>query len=316
VTALLWSRTDPYRCCCDDTYRPQLTVKGLLVKTREPAWRMAEQTRDPGCLQERARALSKAYRTGYQHHKTSRGSGAGYPDCHFWVPAGPGVQPHAFVELKRMGQDPTAAQVTVMAGLQDTGALVYLARPCCLLVGAFDELVADLAGVACRYTEGDRTGPVFPIAPATRPADAGPRKPAAGTAPARPGKGPSFRPAQLPGSEPVPFTPAIGIVVPHPATTAAVNAMTGLEDWLRAAGFSPIDVPYPIRLVTVKQHLHVQCRIGLARPGSDERVWRGGTPVDEFPEDLLKALGALVVFGPSSVRVAEQIAGTRVLART
>lgn len=311
MTALLWSRDAPTRCACGGVYRPQLNAKGMLVKAKEPAWRMAEQTRDPGCLQERCRALAKFYRTGYQHHKHSRGSGAGYPDCHFWAPRRPDGGGSVFVELKRMDRgypsdrdNPTPAQIRVMGELQDAGHPVYLCRPCCLLVGVIDELVAALAGVRCRYVEGDRAGPVFPIEPApTMPAHA--EALALGT-----GRRPMFRPQPLPGRDPVPFAPAVGVVVPQPATDTARDAMAHLEAWLRQAGFSPYDVPYPIRLVTMGLNLHVQCRIGLARPGNDVRVWRGGTPVTEFPDDLGDALDARLVFGPSSTRVQEQIAGT------
>lgn len=305
MTALPWSPAAPNRCACDGVYQPQLTVKGRLIKKREPAWRMAEQTRDPGCLQERCRALAKFYRTGYQHHKTSRGSGAGYPDCHFWVPARPGGGGSAFAELKRMGKDPTADQVRVLAELKDAGHPVYLCRPCCLLVGAIDELVADLAGVRCRYVEGDRGGPVFPI-PAAPPRLATHAEPAA--APAGHGRL-RFRQPPPPGRDPVPFEPAVGLIVPQPATAAALDATGRLEDWLRQAGFSPFDVPYPIRLVTMGLHLHVHCRIGLARPGSDVRAWRAGTPAVELPGDLAEPLRARVAAGPSSTWVEEQLTG-------
>jgi hypothetical protein len=99
------------------------------------------------------------------------------------------------------------------------------------------------------------------------------------------------------------------VVVEQPASPQAREAMRQLEDWLRTAGFSPGDVPYPIRLVTFGPRLHVQCRIGLARPGSDVRVWREGTPAAVFPDDLVDALAARVVLGASSATVAEQIAG-------
>jgi hypothetical protein len=302
VTVDPWAPDAPTRCACAGAYRPQLNGKGKLVKAREPAWAMAEQTRDPGCLQERCRALSKAYRTGYQHHKRSDGSGAGYPDCHFWVPVRADGGGSAYAELKKMGSDPTPDQVRVMAELQDAGHLVYLVRPCCLLVGVVDEILAALAGVRCLYVGG------HPAGPPTSFEDILGEKPAADPPPAphpvRPAR-PRREPA-LDGREPgEPFPDAVGYIVPMPCDEVTSSAVRDVEWWLRAAGFSP--PPYPIRLVVGADRVLVHVRAGLARAGSDPRVWREGRPVRPFPEKALDGLGARVVPGPDSAAVTEAI---------
>ncbi len=324
MTALLWSRTDPGRCACDGAYRPQLNAHGTLVKAREPAWRMMEQTRDPGCLQEHCRSLGKVYRLGYQHHKYSRASGGGYPDVHLWTRLRPDGGGHAHLELKRMGEHPRPDQVRVMAELQDAGALAYLVRPCCLLVGVVDELMADFAGRPCLYV---KDGPAYtPVeVPAGAPIPARPggvpvaaRAAAAAAAelvvPARRlsnAAAPLFRRPPPPGGDPMPFAPADGYVVPQPAGTRPGDADAELEDWLRSAGFAPVDVPYPMRLIVGPGVLHVQCRIGLARAGVDERVWRGGAPARPFPVHLVDALHAEMVHGATSAEVADLIGAVR-----
>lgn len=314
MTALLWDRSAPYRCACNNAYQPQLNRHGKLVKKHEPAWRMIEQrSRDKRCLQELHRSLAREYLLEYQHHSTSKGAGAGYPDVHLWA-AGRGS---VFIELKRMGKNPTDAQVRVMAGLQDAHpdgrVRVYLVRPCCMLVGAVDELMADFAGVPCRYIEGSPDGPVFPIPPAAQPAPRHtPQRCAVEpvvTPPARRGRL-SYREPALAGSEPAEFPGATGIVVPQPAGAAA-DPMRELEQWLRRAGFSPADVPYPMRLVIGAGRLHAQCRRGLCRPGVDERVWREGRMPGPFPEYLIGPLRADVICGPTSARVEALIENAR-----
>jgi hypothetical protein len=287
VTPLLWHRTTPGRCACGGSYRPHLSPTGKLIKTREPAWRMMEQTRDPACLQERCRALAAVYQLGYQHHRNSRGSGGGYPDVHLWAP----LRGSVWVELKRMRSsdrdDPSPAQVTVMGQLQDAGHLVYLARPCCLFTGAVDEVMADLAGTPCpKWARHRRT-----CAPATP-------EPVSAAAPPR-----TVRPAAaLPGGDPVLFEPAVGYLVPMPDGDAAHRAVVVLEDWLRAAGFPATDVPFPIRVVAGDDNMSVQVRV---HPGNGERVWRGGVPARPFPDYLVSALDARVYAGPDSGKATE-----------
>jgi hypothetical protein len=311
VKLWLWSRDAPNRCSCGGAYRPVLTGKGKLVKSREPAWSMAEQLggfRD--CLQERCRGLSKLYRSGYQHHSDSRKSGRGYPDCHFWVPRRPdGGGGSLFMELKRMdrgypdGRDnPSADQVRVMGELQDAGHLVYLVRPCCVLVGAVDEILAAFTGTRCLYAGGNPKGKVTVddvLADMAEP-DPRPAAPAAAPRPARPG------PA-LPGADPLLFPSAVGYIVPIPAGDTASAAVRGLEDWLATAGFPKTALPFPMRFVVGEHAVNVQVRVGLARAGTDQRVWRGGVPAAPFPERLVQASRADILAGPRSDKVAALI---------
>ncbi len=299
MTAVLWDRTAPNRCACGDVYVPQLNAKGKLVKSRDPAWSMKEIVRDRNCLQHHCYALGKVYRLGYQHHHNSKGSGAGYPDVHLWTPLRPGGGGSAYVELKRMGKDPADDQVRVMGELQDAGHLMYLARPCCLLTGVIDELMADFAGRPCLYV---KAGPAHtPVeVPDGAPVAARPVRDAG------PVRAPSFREPPLPGADPVPFTPALGYLIPNPGgDPRAAAAVAELEHWLRAAGIPPVHVPYPIRLVSGDGHVHVHCRVGLARPGNDVRVWRAGTPAGPFPHHLLDPLSGSTLLGQSSAQVAE-----------
>lgn len=309
MTALLWTPDAPTRCACAGAYRPVLE-HGKLIKSREPAWAMAEQTRDGGCLQERFRHLAKLYRVGYQHHTTSRGSGAGYPDVHLWAPGRGSV----YAELKRMDRgypsgcdNPTDVQVRIMAELQaaDVHNRIYLARPCCMLSGAVDELIAEFTGTRCLYAGGHPAGSSLAGVLADMAATDPRRKPAppiaaAATEPVARRR----REPPLPGTDPHRFDPAMGLIVPPPADDTAAAAMRELEGWLRAAGFSPVDLPYPMRLIVGDGVLHAHCRVGLARPGHDERVWRGGVPASPFPDHLVRVLRANQVMGPSSDKVA------------
>lgn len=280
MTVLLWSPDAPTRCACAGAYRPQLNRHGKLVKAREPAWQMAEQTRAPDCLQERCRALAKLYQLGYQHHTDSRKSGKGYPDVHLWTTGRGSV----FIELKRMDRDPTAEQVGKLIELRDAGHPVYLVRPCCLLVGVVDELMADFAGVRCRYAHG---GPATP-APASTPLESDSAPPAPAPRRARPEP-------ELPGTAVLePFSNAVGYVVPLGGDSAATRE---LEEWLRAAGFPPSWTPFPIRFVVGDDAIVVQIRV---RAG---RVWRAGVPPGPLPEHLPTVLRADVVAGPTSDQV-------------
>ena len=297
MTALLWSPDAPTRCACAGAYRPKLNAKGRLVKANDPAWSMAEQTRDPGCLQEQFRALARVYGLEYQHHGDSRKSGAGYPDVHLWARD----RGSAFVELKRMRRDerngrddPTPFQVRRMTSLQKAGHRVYLARPCCLLVGAVDELMAELAGAPCRYIKGHPDGGM------SQPVVLEVAAPPAAARAVRPRPEPV-----LPGTEVgESFPAAAGYIVPMPAGETAAAAVRQLEAWLREAGFPAANVPFPMRIVAGDGVVVVQVRAGLARPGNDVRVWRGGVPARPFPEHLVDAVNADVVAGPSSDKVA------------
>lgn len=269
---------------CAGAYRPVLSEKGKLVKSREPAWSMMEQTRDPGCLQEQFRALGKLYQTGYQHHGDSRKACPGYPDVHLWTPRRPDGGGSAFVELKRMrsgaADDPSPDQVRVMSELIDAGHPVYLARPCCLLTGTADELFAALAGRPCRYFK--RTG--RPAAPR------GLEEPPAATRARGAAPTPRPRPATtLPGTDPVPppIPGAVSYEVPLPTDDHAAAAVRDLEAWLRAAGFPAAAVPFPLRIVVGPDAIAVHVRAGRPHPGGVTRVWRGGASATGFPPHLI-----------------------------
>lgn len=292
---------------CAGAYRPQLNDKGKLVKSQERAWKMAEQLGGfRYCLQEELRALSKIYRVGYQHHSTSKGSGAGYPDCHCWAAMrADGGGGSVFIELKRMGKDPTADQVRVMGELQRAGHLVYLARPCCLFVGALDEVFATLAGTRCLYAKGHPDGPARTMQdllgePSTPPP--------AGPVPQRPARTLRREPP-APGTDPPPpFPNAVGYVVPMPAGDAASDAVRLMDIWLLEAGFTT--VPFPLRLVVGDDAFLVQVRVGRSRPGGDQRVWRGGVPARPFPHAAAAPANALVVTGFPSDTMASAIERT------
>lgn len=311
MTVLRWDRADPYRCMCGGIYQPILT-RGKLVKTRDPAWSMKEDVRDTNCLQRHCRKLAQAYRCGIQHHRYSKSAAPGYPDCHLWCALRPdGGGGSAYIELKRMGENPTDAQVRVMAELQDAtpGGPVYLARPCCLLTGVIDEMLAELSGRPCLDIRDGRAFTAVEV-PAAAPVP----RPARSTQPARPPappprRAPLYRLPPLPGTDPQPFAPATGYVIANPQwSTIAWSAIIHVERWLRAAGFAPTDVPFPMRLIVGDGRLHVQCRVGLARQGNNERVWREGTPAEPLPQHLLAALDAEQVDGESSDAVAARIA--------
>lgn len=314
----LWDRDNPNRCSCTTAYQPVLNAHGKLVKSRDPAWRMKEQVSGKDCMQEIMRSMSAAYRSRYQHHKRSDGSGAGYPDCHFWVPLrshhpdGAWYGGSRYAELKRMGHDPTPAQRDVMASLQDStpGAHVYLFRACCVFTGAVDAMFADLTG---RPNLNMRGGRAFP--PVEIPADA-PVQPgrARRDPPVRrkytPPAGPIEPPA--PGDDPQPFDPAVGFVIPAPTDALSSSAMFTVEVWLRRHGFSPVDVPYPLRIIVGEQVTHVHCRTNWARPGGAVRVWRQAALVVGFPDELLPVLRAdVVTTGGGSASIADMITAAR-----
>ena len=318
MTARLWDRREPNRCSCTTAYRPVLNARGTLVKAREPAWRMKEQTRDPGCLQEIMRAMSGAYRARYQHHRRSDGSGAGYPDCHLWAPLrqydpnGAWFGGSRYAELKRMGHDPTPVQCEVMATLQDAtpGGHVYLVRPCCVFTGAVDAMLAELTGRANLDVRGGRAFPPVEI-PADAPLQPAVPVPAPTRVAYRPADGPVVRAPEPPGADPVGFAPAVGYVIPTPVDGLVHAAAIQVEGWLREHGFAPTVVPYPMRLIVGVDQLHVYCRIGRARPGAYQHQWRGAMLRSPFPERLIPVLNLDLIAGPSSAAVATLIEQVR-----
>ncbi len=115
----------------------------------------------------------------------------------------------------------------------------------------------------------------------------------------------------LPGDEPQPFAPAIGYLLPMPTTVTEHAAMLEVQTWLRSAGFSPAEVPYPMRLVVGDGRMLAHCRVATPRPGFDARVWRAGATGRPFPDHLLGVLNADQVCGPASGPVAELIAAAK-----
>lgn len=291
---LLWTPEQPNRCACDDRYKPQLNRKGKLVKSRERAWRMAEQTRDPQCLQEQARAASTRYPPlVYVHHNDSRKANAGYPDVHLWAPDGRGS---VYIELKKMRHDrscdPSPAQVAKMASLAAAGHLVYLCRPCCLFTAVLDQIFAARAGMEPRgeyVIEALGAGTVLPTANLL---------PAVPELAATPPPRPRRPPRELPGTEPPAHLPEMfGVLVPMTAAATDPDAIRALEAWLRTAGFPSTSVPFPMRIaysVDKGDQVVVQVR---ADDGS--KVWRGGRTSIPFPAGLLQRLHADVVYGPA-----------------
>lgn len=286
-----WTLDRPDVCACAGAYRPQLNGKGKLVKSREPAWRMKESVRSNDCLQAFARGLAARYRTGYQHSGDSRKSDSGYPDVHLWPRGGAPGRGSTYVELKRMDPNPSEDQVRVMAELAAAGHPVYLVRPCCLLTGVFDQIVANVAGV---QPQGHYADPRQ--RPDTAPADTSvlPTAPEL-AAPARPVPAPRrARPQpEMPGVDPPEDIPgAVAYVVPSSAILNDYPATVELENWLRAAGFPPTLVPFPMRIVAGDGLVVVQ-----VRPAT-ERVWRAAPTATPFPRKLVSRLAADVHLGP------------------
>lgn len=296
-TPLLWDPTQPTRCACDDRYKPQLT-KGKLVKSRDRAWRMAEQTRDPQCLQEQARAASKRYPPlVYVHHNDSRKANSGYPDVHLWAPDGRGS---VYIELKKMRHtndptcDPSPAQIAIMASLAAAGHLVYLGRPCCLLTGVIDRIMADRAGMEPRgeYVIAALGGGT--VLPTANVVPAAPELAATPPPPRRPDP-------EMPGTEPPDdISKAVGYLVPMTAVVTDPEAMREVEGWLRAAGFPPTSVPFPLRIVAGGDQVAV-----LVRAADGKRVWRGGRTRSPFPDALIQRLRA-DTFALGSYRAARE----------
>lgn len=286
-----WTLDRPDVCACAGAYRPQLTDKGKLVKAREPAWQMKESVRSNDCLQAFARGLAAHYAVGYQHSGDSRKSDRGYPDVHLWPRGGPPGRGSTYVELKQMDPNPSEDQVRVMGELAAAGHPVFLVRPCCLLTGVFDQIVADVAGVRPqgKYADPRQRPDATPAATSllpTAPELAAPARPA--PAPRRPRPQP-----ELPGVEPPEEIPrAVGYVVPSRAILSDYPAMVELESWLRAAGFPPTLVPFPMRIVAGDALVVVQVRV------TTERVWRAAPTTTPFPRHLVSRLAADVHLGP------------------
>jgi hypothetical protein len=288
-----------YKC----GYAPLLT-NGRLVRAHDPAWQMAEKTRDPGCLNElvRIRAVKAAtdrrpgYNLGYCHSHRSQREYPGYPDCHIW---GEGSLHR---ELKRMGRSPEPAQaatLTRMGHSLDVGVW----WPCCWYSGRVDRELGALAG---RHEQdlliGQHWAPGLPPQPGQpgytpwTPDTATPPGQAAttNTTPA----GPLYHPdSRLPGRPlPAQFTDDMGpgYVIPMPRDDRAITAGAHLDRWLRQHGISPTYVPYPVEIIDGPAGVAVRC-VGLGPTAS--YTWRWAPKVTPLTSQLLAALDVSTLWG-------------------
>lgn len=277
---------------CDCGYQPVLTG-GRLAKDRDPAWLMSEQTRDPGCVNERARAKAKVYGLGYQHHGDSRKSGAGYPDVHLWDHHG--GRGSLYAELKTMDGRLSPDQILILGQLRAAGHRTDVWRPCCALSGRVDQVMAEFAGATARTRQPTPAPP-----PADRPV-------------AQPVDEPSLG-EQLAGWADVNLPEAFGFIVPISARSRDARTVERLEQWLRDCGVQPASVPYPIRLVVAGDALAVQVRREPTRRGERPcQVWWLTTAATPFPVDLdLAAAGADTITGDDPIEVSEKVADRRI----
>jgi hypothetical protein len=309
-------------------YVPLLT-RSRLVQKHDPAWQLPElgDGRIADALQRHVTARAAhdlhhrqpGYGLGYHHSVEPRGEIAGFPDVTCWAP-----RPAAllFRELKGMGEDPRPTQVATLTGLAATGADVGVWWSCCWYSGRVDRELAALAGVS--YLIGQHWAPGLPPQPGqpghvpwTPEPPAAPASSSASTrtsprarrraeqlAPTTPR--PPRPPVELPGAElPPQFAEGCpAYVVPMPGTAQATDAGVQLDEWLRAHGFPPTVVPYPVRVIDGPAGVAVQCRVaGPAGP----RVWRWAPKLSAVPSRLLDALAAETLYGPA---VAELLTDT------
>ncbi len=289
-----WARVDlPDWTVCECTrrglaYRIQLT-NGRAIKKHDPAWSMPEEVRSGNrSLRQQCRIRITDYYgygpAGYFHACDSRKSQRGYPDLHVWWPG----RGSLYRELKRMGKSPTAEQSAMMTRLYLAGHDVDLVRPCCLLLGVVDDVLAAFAGD--QHPKGE-------FAPdrrywAARTAEAVTAGSTEATARVR-----RALEVTLPGQ---PYGPddveqgSIGYVVPmSTAVCADSEAVDALNGWLRAHGIAVADVPYPMRIVVGPTTMAVQMR------GPDRvRQWRGLPLIKPLDSDVPMRLFADGMYGP------------------
>lgn len=308
-------------------YHPLLTA-GRLVHKHDPAWQMAEKTRDPGCLTElvRVRAVKTptdrrpGYALGFFHSHRSQREYPGYPDFHIWSDYGAIIR-----EAKRMGESPSPDQSATLTRMHRAGLNVGVWWPCCWYAGWIDAELAQLAQkkmIEQHWAPGLPPQPgqpgYVPWTPDPTPPTAAPpasststrtsrtRRDRAGQlAPTAAAPGPQ-PPAELPGAAVPPGFPAEGCpayVIPMPATARASDAGVRLDEWLRAHGFPTTAVPYPARIVDGAAGVAVQCRAGgLGSP----RTWRWAPKLSTLPSALLSALDADIVYGAAAAAMLDE----------
>jgi hypothetical protein len=288
VTATLWSPERPDDCACGYQVR---RVGRSIVREPTAAWDMLEKIHnDPHhtTLTEKMRQVCrKVYEVGFQHEGDSRKSYKGIPDLHLWpIDDIPGMKlVHVWIELKRMGGSLTEDQIAVMTSYARMDP-VYLVRPCCLLSGAVDVILT-------RHYGGK---------PRSKYADGSEMRAAGGHVVRRPARSRGAKKEdELPGEElpGLALGQLVGYVVAMPVDDPAGIALyRELELWLRGAGFPPVGMAVPLRLIVGRAYLGVQLTTGLSRAGrAAPRVWRYASPNRPFPQHLVDQLGVVGVPG-------------------
>ncbi|WP_285475181.1 hypothetical protein [Actinoplanes sp. NBRC 101535] len=249
------------------------------------------------------------YGLGHFHSGDSRMEQPGMPDLLLWSPAG---RPQAW-ELKAMGKVPTWPQAVTMTSMAAAGFTVRLVRPCCLLSGWVDRWLAELAGRAPVMVSPWAGGPDRVAAPGA----VVPRQGAVGVARPRVAGAVEVRrfPAPAPELPGMSLVEAVGVVdgLEGPCTGYLVPLPGGpsgqavVEAWLRAAGFTPGMVPWPMRLVAAVGWLAVWVNLG---PGAG-RGWRVVRVESAVPERALLAMGGRAVAGRGLVAVAAAVLDAR-----
>lgn len=310
VTVALWTPERPYDCTCG--YQVRRRGREIL-RVPAIAWDMLEfihNDRARRSLTEKMRrVVRKEYELGLQHAGDSRKSYAGTPDFHIWPPAPiPGLKPvHVWIELKRMGENPSADQVTVMTSYHLMGDAVYLVRPCCLLSGTVDVLLCRHFGGIPRssYAGGD---PEYMAWLESADEDFDLTLPATGRRRAKP------KEPDLPGHEqpPMALGELDGYAVAMPVDPDLFATFRRLERWFDDAGFPAVALPLPLRFVVGRSYLAVQVSTGLAVAGVQApRVWRYAAPAAPFPYgvvgELLAAGKAVTVKGRSGEELEQQV---------
>lgn len=301
-------------CGCD--YSPPIIDGKPAPQRLDPAW--TEWTEDPpkdAGREAGKRALRYAlsdprkrsdggllgpnyYGLGHFHSGDARHDAPGYPDLTIWTPYS---IPNEVWELKKMGQCPTLPQAHHMTSLEAGGFVVRTVRPCCLLSGWVDRWLARLSGRAPTLSEW---------APDMTDADREQARRRAARA-AIAGGGPV---AQLPGATPTavrarqlgvageaPGKPVddqaedgevVAYLIPSPGGDHA-RAVADLEGWLRALGFPPYAVPWPMRIVVGERVVVVWVNTGEpGEPGKPRpRTWRSAYLDQPFPQHVIAQLG-------------------------
>lgn len=304
---------------CECTYRPPMIDGKPAPRRLDPAW--TQWTEDPP--REAGRAAGKQclryalsdqrtksdggllgpnfYALGHFHSGDARREQPGFPDLLIWTPLG---RPNEVWELKTMGENPTLPQAHHLTALELAGFRCRVVRPCCLLAGDVDRWLTELSG-----REPATPSPWAAGDPEPRAAGPGaPPTPRSLTTTAAPAGAPGRKRrlavvAEAPPGEPVnPAEPgrAAGYLIPMPGDGTG-HLVGQLEGWLRAHGFPPYSVPWPMRIVVGERLLVVWANTGApGTPGQPRpRAWRSSYLESPFPEHVVPALTGDSVYAPS-----------------